>query len=423
MQTLLIYPHLLLFAYNLEEKSDGKEISQPKSWEALRTRLKVPPEADFNSERNYPFAVDDVHGFYQRISLGETDSLLVSTFIKDEDKPQDVSCFYKFRQKLELQANVGRTWLILGYLNSASDADREKAAKEAYKALNGIQQEPKLKQGNYFLGSTIFEALQPQDLTKLENNDFILICICPYKKTMERIATFYYEWLWLFYYRHKILCTYSNSRIVKKLLETEGLFPSRSTIPEIQFYLPDLNLANLYLEQIKIDLHKNLLMLSKQTAGLESLALQLQTLKTNMKNYKNRLEKIKEIANNEIGLTKLNFLEEFGEAVASKYQGEIEQDYTSLSPGLRIREKYIDTIRGIMEVSQAERDRTLTNTIAIVGIAVASSTITTTILSTQLPQPQPKNSISLTIAFCLSISAAIIPAAIAFILLRKFRRK
>jgi len=425
VQNLLIYPHLILFAYNLEEKPEGQETTQQKSWETLRTRLKVPPEADFNSERYYPFLIDDVHGFYQRICLGETDSLLVSCFTKDEDKPQDVSCFHKFRQKLDVQANIGRTWLILGYSHYSADSDREKAAKEAYKAFKGTQQDPNLKQVNYFLGSSIFEVWQqPQDWTKVEDNDLVLICICPYKKTMERFAAFYYDWLWLFYYRHKILWAYSNSRIVKKLLEEEDLFPRASTIPAIKVYLPEMNLAYTDLQQIKIDLHKNLLILSKHTAGLESLALQLQTLKTNLKNYQNRLGKIKDTANNELGLTKLHSLEEFGESVASKYQGQIEQDHASLSPGLRVRERYIDTIRGIVEVTQAERDRTLNTTIALATFGLATSGITATIISTQLPQPQPKDTISLTSAFFWSIIVAgIFPVAIALIILGRWRRR
>ena len=382
MQILLIYPHLVLFAYNLREKSAGKETTQPESWEALRTRLQVPPEADKNSESFYPFTSDNIPGFYQHIPLGETDSLLVSCFSKDEDKVEDINLLAKFRQKLELQANIGKTWLIFGYLHSSADSDREKAAKEAYKAFKNTQAEPYFKPGNYFLGCSVFEFWEsPQDSANNEGNDLVLIFICPYKKTIERLANFYYDWLWLFYYRHKIIWAYRNSRLIKSLLEKEDLFPSEATIPEITITLPSLNLAYADLQQIKIDLQKNLVTLSKHTTGLESLALQLHTIKTNRHNYQIRLERIKGITTNELGLTNLKFLEDFSESVALRYQGQIEQDHASLNPGLRVREKYIDTIRGIVEVSQAERDRRLERNITIVGFAIGAASTTASAIS------------------------------------------
>lgn len=385
MQTLLIYPHLILFAYSLREKSEGKEISQDSSWEVLRNRLNVPETADFNPERDYAFKLENVEGFYQRVPLGDTDSLMVACSTKDEDKPtEDLRTSLQiFKKKLDLQANIGKTWVILGYLDSSSEAEREKAAKVAYQAFRGNQEEPKLKPGNYFLGCSIFQVWEtPEDWLNLtESNDLVLICICPYRKTLDRIAAFYYDWLWLFYYRHKILWAYRNSRIIKNLLEQEDLFPRASTIPEINVNLPSLDLASADLQQIKIDLHKNLVTLSKHTAGLESLALQLHTLQTNLHNYQIRLEKIKANANNEVGITKLKFLEDFSESIALRYEGQIERDRASLSPGLRVREKYIDTIRGIVEVTQAERDRRLERNITIVGFGIGAASTAASAIS------------------------------------------
>lgn len=439
MQTLLIYPHLVLFAYDLREKSEGNQITQEKSWEDLRNRLQLPPTADFDSETPHKFAIDDLKGFYQRIPLGEADSLLASCFTKEEDKPQDLTtCFHKFRKKLDIQANIGKTWLILGYTDSSSNG--EKAAKAAYQAFKNTNIEPNLTQGNYFLGFPMFEVWQqPQDWTNpTESNEFVLICICPYKKSLERIAASYYQWLWLFYYRHKILWAYRNSRIIKNMLEKEDLFPGASTIPEIQVALPEFNLADKDLQQIKVDLHKNLVTLSKHTAGMESLAMQLQTLKTNLNNYQTRLKKIEEIASTEHGITKLKFLEDFGESVAVKYKEQIEQDRASLSPGLRVREKYIDTIRGIVEVSQAERDRHLERNITIVGFGIGATSAAASAISpfvesiTQMPSKQktkdgdeiliPANGLlNFIVAFIISIAAGALFAFLAWKLLPKMR--
>lgn len=407
MQTLLIYyPHLFLFVYNLRENQDLDEVSlQQQSWEDLRTRLQVTPEADANPERNYPIAVEDLEGvigFYQRYPLGDTDSLLVSCCTKDKDTPQNINCLYDFREKLEAQGNIGKTWLILGYLNSASEVEHEKAAKQAYKGFKKTETDPTLKPGNYFLGGSIFEVWNPpQDWANLkkDENETVLICICPYKKTVERFGGFYYELLLLLYYRHKILWTYSQSRIIKKMLAKEDIWPHNSRIAEITVPLPNPQLIEENFEILKKELHKNTLDFAKHTAGLESLGVQLQTMRNNINNFQKRLGILKEKAIEEIGITKLKCLEDFGEFIAPRYQAQIEQDYAILAPGLRVREKCIDTIRGFVEIDRASRDRLVQienrnfqNAVAFVGVGIGTATFTATALTPlvqEITKPTP----------------------------------
>lgn len=367
MQPLSIYyPHLFLFVYSLREiQEDIKPTPQQQSWENLRHRLNLDQKADYHPDIDYPFILEDLEGVtgcYRRSTLGDTDSLLVSCATKDKENPQNYDYFYDFQKKLEAKGNIGKTWLILGYVNSATDQDKEKAAKQAYQSFRKDPTEPQLRPGNHFLGSSVFEIWDsPENWTNPPEKENVLICICPHKKIVERIETFQYELMLLFYYRHKIYCSYHSSINIKKRLIQEGIFPDHRQIDEVIFNLPTSNSIEHSFDYLNQELHLNLHILAKYTIALEDLQVQLQSLRQNLQNYQNRLAIIKQKATEETGLTKLKFLEEFGEFAAADYLCQMEQDYRLLAPQLQLREKYINSIRAFIELFQAEQNRQIAN--------------------------------------------------------------
>jgi len=420
----IYYPHLFLFVYNLREnQEDGKVTPQQKSWRVLRDRLNVSPEAEYNLERNYPITVDDLEGilgFYQPYTLGDTDSLLVACCTKEKDQPQNFHYLSDFQQKLEAQGNIGKTWLILGYLNSSSEAAQEKAAKQAYQAFRNTDKEPSLKPGNFFLGGSIFEVWEPPDHgTNLDNNEIVLICICANKKPVERFATFYYELMLIFYYRHKIISNYKRSKSIKQMLVQEKMFQGNSNLGEINVKLSAADEVEKHFDYLQNELQTNFKVLASQIAAIEKIKIELQSLKQNIHNYQKWLELIKIKAQEEIGLTKLKCLENFSEFTANVYQGEIEEDYTILAPELRVREKYIDTIRGLIEIDQAERthqieqqNQKFQDTVIFLGTSIGTATfvassfrpliikeitIQTSVLTTKTPVSANINWLSCTI--------------------------
>ncbi|MFB2935365.1 hypothetical protein ACE1B6_08800 [Aerosakkonemataceae cyanobacterium BLCC-F154] len=363
MQPLSIYyPHLFLFVYSLRTIQEDIQLTpQQQSWESLRNRLNLDPEADYHPERNYPFTPDDlegVTGFYRRYTLGDTDSLLVCCATKDKENPQSYDYFYDFQKKLEAKGTIGKTWLILGYVNSATDLDKETTAKQAYQSFRKNLAEPQLRPGNHFLGSSVFEIWESsENWTNTPENENVIICICPHKKIVERIETFEYELMLLFYYRHKIIWNYQSSNHIKKMLILEGIFPQDNHIDEVIIKLPEISGIEQNFDYFNHELRANLQILAKYTMALETLKVQLQSLRQNLQNYQNRLAIIKNKAAEENGLTKLNFLEEFGEFTAADYLWQMEQDYRILVPQLQVREKYINSIRTFIELFQAEQDR------------------------------------------------------------------
>lgn len=387
MQPLSIYyPHLFLFVYSLREiQEDAKATPQPDSWESLRNRLNVTPEADKNLERNYPIKIEDlegVTGFYQRYTLGDIDSLLVCCATKDKENPQHFDYFYDFQKNLKAKGTIGKTWLILGYLNSASDLDKEKAAKQAYQSFKKDPIEPQLRPGNHFLGSSVFEIWEPpEDWKNTPENENVLICICSHKKIVERIETFYYELMLLFYYRHKISWNYRSSLNIKKMLVKEGIFPEKNQIDEAIVNVPQISGIEKNYDYFNSELRRNLHILAKYTISIENLKVQLQSLRQNLQNYHNRLGIIKHKATEENGLTQLKFLEEFGEFTAADYLWQMEQDYMVLVPQLQVREKYINSIRTFVELFKAEEQRLIVSqnrkfqdTIIFLGTSIGTST-------------------------------------------------
>ena len=78
-----------------------------------------------------------------------------------------------------------------------------------------------------------------------------------------------------------------------------------------------------------------------------------------------------------------------------KWEKQIATDINYLVPGKELFGQLIDTIRGIVETQQAERDRSLENTIQILGIGFGGGAIVSGIVTTRVDKiSQPLAAIS-----------------------------
>lgn len=120
------------------------------------------------------------------------------------------------------------------------------------------------------------------------------------------------------------------------------------------------------------------------------------------------------------------FLAEFGQIAKKKYQVQLEKDYLSLNPGLAILENITSTIRGMLEIEQAQRDRNLNNTVAIAGVGLATSQLASAVIIAQKPPQQCTQKCPpffLTEAFILSIFAGSVASFLVRIILPLFTQK
>ncbi|MCT7985610.1 hypothetical protein NG796_20260 [Laspinema sp. A4] len=373
MQTYLSYPQLFLFAYDRQipssEEGNGKE------WDALRDRLQIQREANQPGDRDYLFQNPDGQGFYLRYGVGDTQSLMVA-LMPHSDETSQITLLSRFRQTLDVSANLGKTWLILGYVNSRSDSAHFQAAHAAYQGFYPSKAVPAFHPSK-LLNCSLYEVREsPQDGKNPDPElEVILICICPSKSALKRVTDLYAEWLWLFLHRHEIGSAYRNSQRIKTALEEQGIFRPSSILSELPQLLPASweNLQNL--PNLQSQWSQNRLILAHHHAGLTGLETQREALTTSLRNYEKRLNRIQEQLKDEIATSDLKVWVEFRDYIAPQYQAELEQQWRGFKMGLQRQEQSLKDIAVVLKrAQQQERDRRLENAIAAAAMGVGTST-------------------------------------------------
>lgn len=337
-----------------------------------------------NSDKNY-----NLEGYYYPIRYHDSYALIFDTSINDRQNEQPINSFKILLKQAENQkGNLGKSWMASGCLPTANKSKPEDLASYIYLELFN-QECQELSQGK-FLGATLFEIWKaPQKWQDVESeNIHVLIILYPNFGTMEVAADFYGDWLRLLCSRNKILWEYAYSQqlirelqdefksIVARTKQVKNLYNS-STNKE--FNLLQLN----SLQKMLID---SIATLSDYAEKISYLEILKSAIDINLQTYQKYLKDIeikaqqKQDKNNEIGDTDLKCLEKFTEMVKQKYKIQVEQDYTTLSVGLKIAEDLINTIRGIIEIEQTKRERTLNTTVAVAGIGLATSQIASAVI-------------------------------------------
>lgn len=364
----LIYPHVYLFAYHIiSGKSNFEDSGQPK--------------ITYFQE-----------GFCSERCIGDSQTLLLACSVADEINPPEKHSLNTLKDKLlakkqesSFLADLGKTWVITGYLPRLSyevgDNIREniryEIAEKAYENL-GFKSFPNNIKSGQFMGGTVFEvSREHKNWENLDADDnHILIILYPDLKTMKGIANFYEDWRYLFYYRNKIIWACSNARKIKPLLKKNF---SPMDKPKNQ----NIKLSKYTLDQLKDFLEENYRDLVLYAESISFLEVQKQTIQTNLYNFQQRLKSIKNKAE-EVAYdsTDLDIINRFSEIVEHKYLAQVEQDYLAFSPGLKLKDKWIDTIRGIVEIRQVqlseqkeERDQKFQNNIAVVGVGMGAAAV------------------------------------------------
>ncbi len=321
-----------------------------------------------------------VKGFYYPVRFSDNYGLLFNSQIDDRDYLQSFKCFPTLRKlAADKQGNIGKTWIISGVLPRNSDTPLEILAEEAYQAaMFGKWQ--KVKKGN-FLGATVFEIWQPPHSWDIEENHHAIIIFYPDVAAESEAAKYYEDWMKLFSYRNKIIWAYCESQKLRQGLQNS--FVHIFQAGEILKQIP--------LKKLQVILGENIKILSQYASDLNHLEIQLHTIETNQKNYQEHLDHIIQKAS-KYGETDLLFLENFNKTVKQKYQLQIQQDIDSFSPALRVLEDVINTIRGIVEIEQAKRDRNLENIVAATGVGVGVASVAASAASAlikDITQPYP----------------------------------
>ncbi|MDE5080943.1 MAG: hypothetical protein O4859_06315 [Trichodesmium sp. St18_bin1] len=403
----IINPTIDLFLYDLRNSlgDDQKDIEQNRQYfyqkfhKTVQEKLKQDGlDNDQNLEVEYirllnssfaPLSPDTPleNGYYFPVRLGDSYGLLLEVAAPDKKIPEDFAELReKIQQKLgENTATLGQTWMLSTYLPNFSETtpeEIEKIAKECYKAIfPNAEETVELHNKGEFIGATIFESFDNSLKHKnVQGGDakiitvfptkHIIIAIYPDKATFDKLADFYEHWMRLFYYHHKIIWAYNQSRILTKKIQE--IFSKIQTIIE-EKTTEEKRTVNEF-EEISDVLSQCQLIMNQYMRELSNLALQKETIEINLDNYDKRLQsfqkKAEKITINK-DKTAIAFLAAFSKLVNEKYLLQITRDLKFLDQGLKFLENNISVIRSKVEIEKAKGDNKFQEIITVGGAGVA----------------------------------------------------
>ncbi|MCC3414019.1 MULTISPECIES: hypothetical protein [unclassified Microcoleus] len=447
----LIYPTVDLFVYDLadgigqnEEKISqnrqqfwqkiyGDKISAPQLAKLKQAETETAEYIELLGDKKLTAFESPLDGYAYPVKIGDTYAAQFDLSGKIESdkentfKPKEIDCLEWLKQQVISRVNppatIGQSWLVWGQL-TANDQDALITAKNCYSKLNlfpNAKWERDLKATGQFKGADFYELwLPPGDRGNISQNYHVLICLFPYNNGQaigdisKTVAKLYVHLMRLFAFRNKVIWAYTQSRQLKADLKDAS-----RTIQDIVQQLPEqVNAPKVDLKELQQSLVNALTIFSVYANYISRLEEQENTIKTNLKNYKRRLETIgKEMGSD---AEAFKFMASFSDFAKEKYVWQVAADNRSLSAGLRLLENAIQTIEGIIEIERAKSDRTLNVTIGAVGVGIGTSGVAASVYASQIRSPaSPTNPINVNVVFGLSMGLGIVAGAIVLIMIGK----
>ncbi len=248
---------------------------------------------------------------------------------------------------------IGETFLITAYLSVSKPTNPEDLKTHAENLLrqlfNGFC--PDFYQAENFLNGCILEFSRP----KISQIRYLVLFYFD-DSTSEQLRKIYWDLPEMFLYYHKITNVFQKSRTysdeLDKLIREE--IESKSKLPE-----------SLDLEALKTQLKELLKTVPKYTLKLRNLEDSLNTLNIHARNYQLKLKRLQGQVNDE-----LDIFGRFAERESETFKLQIQADVNYSKPGSQLLDQAIASIRGLVEIDQAESDRELENTIQAVGTGI-----------------------------------------------------
>ncbi len=380
----LFAPNVYLFAYTL---IDGAENKHNPLWEhgdqilGYFTDEKITDNLDFSngneskgdriyltsddaigfSSKKYP----GIEGFAQAQKIKDSYALWLNIGYPDEDEtaePVPVESLQQFNPNHALslpQAEkfLGQTLLITAWLTSKTQSQNQdylrNLADQCCQSLLGENAPPFDRPGELF-GSPIFAYGKPNQPDKYPH---VLVWLFRDETGDRQYGKYQQELIALFLYRHKIVKAFQNSRLVYDHLDRVY----RKLEDDLDRWQIELNTPHdvvtndNYLEKFKTQLKTFATESLPYTRFLRKMEDFHNTIDINLYNYNQIIQQI--CATIEDDGETLSFFRIFGQETAPLFQRQIQADLGYFRHGTDLINTAIASIRGIVEIDQAERDR------------------------------------------------------------------
>lgn len=281
---------------------------------------------------------------------------------------------------------LGQTLLLSAYLDQPrpkNSRDLDYLAKQCwcnFFALENPEKLPPLYRTSNLFGGYIYEYGNPKINSSENPYGHLLIWFFFDDNPTFILEKCYWELPELFLYYHKISNTFQESRFFydranKIVIENESKlnhFQQKHLDRKNIISLSDDDLQTL--KNTLKTLLKNSLNYSQQLRNLEYAR---NTIAINTKNYQSTLVELEQLAQNS-----LDTFQFFADKEAIAFQEQIAADLNYFKQGSSLLDKAIATIRGLVEIDQAERDRDrletekkLKDNIEAIGVGIATGAI------------------------------------------------
>ncbi|WP_017307229.1 hypothetical protein [Spirulina subsalsa] len=281
---------------------------------------------------------------------------------------------------------LGQTLLLTAYVNQPRPSEIAKLEPLAHSCWQNffkgqeVGSFPRLYRAYEFWGGYLYEYGNPEDDLRVNPFGHLLIWFFFTEETSLILERCYWELPELLLYYHKISGTFRQSRDFYQTADT--------IVNKNEEYLQTLNrdylqneqrnaLTEQQLTELKQTLKDLLTTALNYSQQLRNLEYAHNTIAINHKNYLAILDQMEQLAQQP-----LEVLRVFGEKEAVTFQDQITADLNYFRHGSGLLDTAINSIRGLVEVDQAERDRTLQNqnqklqdSIQIIGVGIAAGAI------------------------------------------------
>ncbi|MEH2232451.1 MAG: hypothetical protein V7K71_22950 [Nostoc sp.] len=283
---------------------------------------------------------------------------------------------------LSKNINVSLGQTLVFFAHPVEKIDDEQAF--AYACVQALLSEKKVQELNIYcqhqgqlLGSPIFEYNNDADSPKEQCHLLIWLNTHDITTELENKGEYYYLLIDLLLCRSKIIYARSEAIWCHE--------KARSTYSELEKYKQEFKeQKNNSFDKLNQWLNEIPEISFNYVDYLRDLELHRTTIKTNSKNYRLYLDKLNKICAKS---DNLEFLSDFLELAEDTFVEQINTNLAYLNPGQNLFDQMIATIRGIVEVEQAKRDRSLENTIQVVGIAFGGGAIVSGVVTQYIDKP------------------------------------
>ncbi len=274
-----------------------------------------------------------------------------------------------------VQSSLGQTLVLTAFL---PDSHRNKSPEDlqefARRCLKQVIPSRKIKvsalcQMGELWGSPIFEfggqVLDANMEGEAEVQPHILIYLFRNQLSSSKFEGAYWQLINLFYYRNKVVSAYRETRTLYR--KTYAIYTDLEK--KVKSFKQELtqNTSRLALTQAQLE---DLKMVLKELAALDLEYARLlrnykhcrNTISINTKNYQVTLAEILNSLQEqeyEVQAQELEFFREFGDRTSPYFQARINDELNYFVEGSSLADKAIASIRGIVEIEQTQRDRSL----------------------------------------------------------------